>query len=146
MPESMSYDAARATLIIGDGEFAPVRREVWEYTVGGRNVLRSWFNYRKKDPGGKKTSPLDHLSPRRWDPDWTTEAIDLLTVLTRLIALEPAQADLLARIIAGQLLSADDLHAAGTRWPSTPKDRHPHYSYDSLRPAESPDGQGTLGI
>lgn len=70
----------------------------------------------------------------------------LLTVLTRLTALEPAQAALLARIIAGPLLSADDLHAAGTRWPAMPKDRHPHYSYDSLRPAESPDGQGTLGI
>jgi hypothetical protein len=100
-------------------------------------VLRSWFSDCKKGPGGKKTSPLDQLSPGAWDPDWTTEAIDLLTVLTRLTALEPAQAALLARIIAGQLLSADDLRAAGTRWPAVPKDRHPHYSYDSLRPAES---------
>jgi hypothetical protein len=146
MPETMSYDADRVILIVGDGEFAPVRHEVWEYAVGGRNVLRSWFNYRKKEPGGKKTSPLDHLSPGTWDPDWTTEAIDLLTVLTRLTAIEPAQADLLALILAGQLLSADDLHAAGTRWPAAPKDRHPHYSYDSLRPAESPEGQGTLGM
>ena len=96
MPVAMSYDADRATLIIGDGEFAPVRREVWDYAVGGKNVIRSWFNYRKKEPGGKRSSPLDHLSPAAWDPDWTTEAIDLLTVLTRLVELEPAQADLLA--------------------------------------------------
>ena len=146
MPAAMSYDADRTTLFIGDGEFAPVRREVGDYTVGGKNVIRSWFNYRKKEPGGKKTSPLDHLSPAAWDPDWTTEAIDLLTVLTRLTALEPAQADLLARIIAGQVLSADDLYAAGTRWPTMPKDRRPHYSYDSLRPTESPEGQATLGL
>jgi hypothetical protein len=142
----MSYDVNRATLIIGDGEFAPVRREVWEYTVGGRNVLRSWFNYRKKEPGGKKTSPLDHVSPTAWDPDWTTELVDLLTVLTRLAALEPSQASLLTHILAGPMLSADDLHTAGTRWPGNPKARRPRYSYDSLRPAESSEGQATLGM
>jgi hypothetical protein len=71
---------------------APVRPEVVEYTVGGRNIFKSWFDYRKKDPGGRRVSPLDRLYPTEWDPDWTTEAIGLLTVLTRLVELEPAQA------------------------------------------------------
>jgi hypothetical protein len=146
LPGAMAYDAVTCILTMGDGEFAPVRPEVWEYTVGGRNVIRAWFNYRKEDPGGRRTSPLDRVCPEAWDPDWTTEFIDLLTVLTRLTALEPAQASLMARILAGPLLSAGDLHAAGTRWPSDPKARRPRYSYDSLRPAESPEGQATLGM
>ena len=115
-----------------------------EYTVGGRNVFKSWFDYRKKDPGGRRVSPLDHIYPTEWDPDWTTEAIDLLTVLTRLTELEPAQADLLARVLAGDLLAMDDLGAAGTRWPVSQQDRKPRFSYRSLSPAESSDDQGTL--
>jgi hypothetical protein len=34
MPASISYDASRSVLAVGDGEFAPVRPEVVEYTVG----------------------------------------------------------------------------------------------------------------
>jgi hypothetical protein len=48
-----------------------------------------------------------------WDLAWTTELIDLLTVLTRLVALEPVQADLLARVVAGQVLTAGELLDAG---------------------------------
>ncbi|MGO9006381.1 MAG: hypothetical protein ACLQB4_11545 [Beijerinckiaceae bacterium] len=39
--------------------------------------------------------------------------LDLLHVLGRLIALEPAQADLLNRICAGPLRSAEQLRSAG---------------------------------
>jgi hypothetical protein len=127
---------------MGDGEFAPVRPEVWEYEVGGKNVLKSWFNYRKKDPGGKKTSPLDHLNSVAWDPDWTTDAIDLLTVLTRLVELEPAQADLLNQVLAKDLLTMDDLRTAGTRWPASQQDRKLRFSYGSVK--DSTQGQGTL--
>jgi len=144
MPESITYDADRATLVIGDGEFAPVKPAVLEYTVGGRNVFKSWFDYRKKEPGGRRVSPLDHIYPTEWDPDWTTEAIDLLTVLTRLIGLEPALANVLARVLAGDLLAMNDLGAAGTRWPVSQQDRKPRFSYRSLSPAESSDDQGTL--
>lgn len=142
MPESTTYDAARSTLLVGDGEFFPVRPEVAEYTVGGRNVFKSWFNYRKKDPGGKKTSPLDDLNPTAWDPDWTTEAIDLLTVLTRLVDLEPAQADLLSHVLAGDLLTMDDLRTAGVRWPVSQQDRKPRFNIET--PTDAPEGQGTL--
>ncbi len=43
----------------------------------------------------------------------TTDLIDLLHVLGRLIALEPAQADLLNRICEGPLRGAEELRAAG---------------------------------
>jgi hypothetical protein len=141
MPEAIAYDAERATLVIGDGEFAPVKPEVMEYTVGGRHVLKSWFDYRKKEPGGRRVSPLDHIYPTEWDPDWTTEAIDLLTVLTRLTDLEPALADVLARVLADHVLAMDDLTAAGTHWPVSQQDRKPRFSYHSPSPT---DDQGTL--
>ena len=141
-----AFDSDRRVLAIGDGEFAPVRSEVWNYAVGGKNVVGSWFNYRKKEPGGRRPSKLDLLYPASWDPDWTVEFIDLLTVLTRLVELEPAQADLLTSVLARPLLSTDELRASGTRWPQTASDRKPHYSYDSLRPMESSSDQGTLDI
>ena len=37
----------------------------------------------------------------------------MLRVLTRLVALEPAQADLLTRIVEGPTLDADDLMGSG---------------------------------
>jgi hypothetical protein len=143
MPSAMSYDEHRAAILVGDGEFAPVRREIWEYGVGGKNVIKSWFNYRKKDPGGKKNYPLDLVHPEAWDPDWTTELIDLLTVLTRLTALEPAQAELMTRILDGPLLSAADLEASGTRWPQAQEDRNPRHSYSSVGTSGT-GGQPTL--
>lgn len=132
MPEVMSYDAQRAVVALGTGtagagEFGPVTPEVWAYAVGGKNVLKSWFNYRKKVPGGKKTSPLDYIHVDTWDADWTTEFIDLLTVLSHLVELEPAQADLLAWVVAGPVLTMDELREAGVRWPTTPADRKPRY-------------------
>jgi len=144
LPVAMSYDEQRSTLVMGDGEFAPVTPEVWEYAVAGMNVLGSWFNYRKKDPGGKKMTDLDHVNPTAWDPDWTVEAIDLLTVLTRLVELEPTQADLLNQVLAGDLLTMDDLQTAGTRWPVSRDDRKPRFSYKSLGLKDAPEGQGTL--
>jgi hypothetical protein len=125
MPEQMTYDADTQTLKLGDGEWGPVGPDVINYTVGGRNVLKSWFNYRKKSPGGKKTSPLDDIHVEEWPSEWTVELIDLLTVLTRLIELERAQADLLDRILAGPIATKDDLAARGVKWPTTKKDRAP---------------------
>ncbi|NMR19004.1 type ISP restriction/modification enzyme [Cellulomonas fimi] len=131
----MTCDAARGVVVVGTGELGPVVPEVWDYAVGGKNVLKSWFNYRKTEPGGKKTSPLDHVHVDAWDPDWTTELIDLLTVLTRLVGLEPAQADLLERIVAGPVHTLDDLRAAGVRWPTTAADRRPHRGLGTQDPA-----------
>ncbi len=127
MPTDVIYDADRSIIVLGDGEFGPVREEAWNYDVGGRNVIKSWVNYRKAEPGGKKNSPLDRNHVDEWDPDWTTEFIDLLTVLTRLVELEPEQADLLERVLASPVLGGEALRLAGVRWPSKPTDRKPRY-------------------
>lgn len=102
-------------------------------------MIKSWFNYRKKVPGGRKSSPLDDIHVDTWDADWTTEFVDLLTVLTRLVELEPAQAEMLARVLEGPLASSDDLAAAGVRWPKNAKDRRPRYAV-SVSPDASADG------
>jgi len=125
MPEEMVYDADTKTLKLGDGAWGPVRPAVIEYEVGGRNVLKSWFNYRKRNPTGRKSSPLDEIHTEEWPNEWTVELIDLLTVLTRLVELEPAQADLLDRILAGPVLTKDEFAEKGVEWPTTKKDHAP---------------------
>lgn len=127
LPTSKSYDPDTRQLHIGDGVWEPVEPEVVEYAVGGRNVIDSWFGYRKTPPGGKKSSPLDHVNLDQWPSEWTTELTDLLTVLTRLTALEDRQAELLDRILAERLLSMQDLEANGVRWPRSGAARQPMY-------------------
>ena len=58
-------------------------------------------------------SPLDSIQPDHWLPEYTSDLLDLLNVLGRLIALEPKQADLLQRICDNPLLSAEELQNAG---------------------------------
>jgi hypothetical protein len=82
-------------------------------------VLWQWFSYRRRDRsrpiiGDKRPpSPLDSVQADHWLPEYTTDLLDLLNVLGRLIALEPAQADLLTRICASPLRGADELRDAG---------------------------------
>jgi hypothetical protein len=132
VPETLSYDEDRQTVVMGDGEFAPVMRQVWNYAVGGRNVIKSWFDYRKKEPGGRRSSPLDDVNATAWDPEWTGEFLDLLSVLTRLVDLEHQQAETLKSILTGDIATLDDLAAAGVRWPQSTADRKPRFSLDSL--------------
>ncbi|AQT76644.1 hypothetical protein B1K54_17880 [Streptomyces sp. fd1-xmd] len=131
MPEAICYDEARHVIALGDGEFGPVAKRVWDYAVGGRNVIKSWFDYRKKDPAGRRSSPLDDEHVPAWDPDWTGEFIDLLSVLTRLVSLESAQEQSLAAILAGPVLSQGEMAAAGVHWPTSAADRKPRFSLES---------------
>ncbi|MEV6692177.1 type ISP restriction/modification enzyme [Micromonospora sp. NPDC051196] len=144
VPETMRYDLQRQVIVVGDGEFGPVRAEVWDYAVGGRNIVKSWFNYRKKDPGGRRGSPLDDVHVVAWESSWTGEFIDLLTVLTRLVELEPVQADILAAVLGGNVVDRDQLAAAGVRWPASPTDRKPLFSLSSNRQEAAGEGIARL--
>lgn len=116
-PDSIEYDAATRRLKIGAGHIDNVAPEVWAYQVSGKNVLRQWFSYRKKDRerpliGDKrKPSPLGDIQPDHWLPEYTSELINVLNVLTLLVALEPKQADLLKRIVDGPLIPATKFKA-----------------------------------
>ncbi|RST16278.1 hypothetical protein E2C00_11880 [Streptomyces sp. WAC05374] len=141
MPEAISYDEGRQVITLGDGEFGPVSKPVWDYVVGGRNVIKSWFDYRKKEPAGRRSSPLDDVHIPDWDPEWTGEFIDLLSVLTRLVALEPSQEQALLAILAGPVLSEDALATAGVLWPKSAADRKARFSLES-----APTGDGQLPL
>lgn len=115
----MDYDPALRRLRIGKGHIDNVTPEMWAYEVSGKQALWHWFSYRRHDRrrpimgDRREPSPLGNIQPEGWLPEYTTDLLDLLNVLGRLIALEPAQADLLNRICAGPLRSAEELSAAG---------------------------------
>jgi hypothetical protein len=119
LPDEMEYDPAARRLRIGKGRVENVTPEMWAYEVSGKQILWHWFSYRRRDRsrpiiGDKRPpSPLDSIQPAGWLAEYTTDLIDLLHVLGRLIALEPAQADLLSRICDGALLNAETLRDAG---------------------------------
>jgi hypothetical protein len=120
LPDITEYDPATRRLRIGKGFVENVTPEMWAYEVSGKKVLWHWFSYRKRDRtkpviGDKRPpSPLDKIQPEGWLAEYTSDLLDLLNVLGRLVALEPVQADLLARICDGPLLAADDIHDTGT--------------------------------
>jgi len=111
LPDTMNYDAATRRLRIGTGFIDNVSKAVWDYDVSGKNVLRQWFSYRKRDRSRpmigdrRPPSPLDKIQPDHWLDEYTIDLMNLLHVLGRLVALEPAQANLLERVCAGQLLA-----------------------------------------
>ncbi|MFF3192288.1 type ISP restriction/modification enzyme [Streptomyces misionensis] len=140
LPDTLKYDAARQVVQCGDGTWGPVAADVWSYAVGGKSVVKSWFSYRKNDPGGEKGSPLDELHAPSWSTEWTVEFIDLLTLLTRLRELESEQASLLSRVLDGSVVSTAQLREKVVKFPEGPKDRKPRYSLeahgnDSIRQA-----------
>lgn len=119
LPDSMDYNPATRRLMIGKGHVENVTPEMWNYEVSGKRVLWEWFSDRRKDRtkpiiGDKRPpSPLVQIQPDHWLPEYTSDLLDLLHVLGRLLALEGKQADLLERICAGPLRKADELHEAG---------------------------------
>lgn len=130
LPPEMSYRATDEVVTLGDGEFGPVKQAVWDYEVGGRNIVRSWFNYRKADPVFRRSSALDDIHTDGWIADWTTEFIDLLTALDRVSELEGVQADLLRRVLKAPLFSMADLKDMDVKWPAGPQDRSVKYPID----------------
>lgn len=120
-PEELDYEPLLQRLHVGQGYVENVRPRVRAYEVSGKNVVTQWFSYRKADRtrpliGDKRPpSPLDKLRPAGWPADYTSDLIDLLHVLTGLVELEAAQADLLDRVMAGSLIDADKVLKAPSK-------------------------------
>jgi hypothetical protein len=119
MPDLLGYDAEKHRLLVGAGFVDHVIPAVWEYEVSGKGVLTQWFSYRKRNRerpiigDRRKPSPLGDIQPDHWLPEYTSELLNVLNVLTMLVELEPQQADLLDRICKGPLISDTDLKTAG---------------------------------
>ncbi|WP_411576193.1 type ISP restriction/modification enzyme [Streptomyces mutabilis] len=125
VPAEIRYAEMTGTLHLGGGHVSPVPAEVWNYDVGGMQIIKKWFGYRKANPNSRKTSPLDDLHVESWPADWSRELMELLSVLRRLVDLAPAQQDLLDRVLAAPTITTADLERVGIL-PVPDKARKPH--------------------
>ena len=118
-PDRIEYDNTACRLKIGGGYIDNVQPAVWEYEISGKKVLAQWFSYRRLDRSRpifgdrRQPSALGKIQPDGWLAEYTTELINVLNVLSRLVELEPRQSDLLTRICDAPLMSADYLRANG---------------------------------
>jgi len=91
------------------------------------SLLTQWFSYRGRDRSRpligdrRPPSPLGDIGPGRWLAEYTTELLNLLNILGLLVRLEARQADLLARICAGKLISAAQVKTARDAQPAPPR-------------------------
>ena len=114
-PDTIDYDPAKRRLKVGSGYIDNVDPRVWAYEVSGKQVLRQWFSYRKKDRekpqiGDRRApSPLGEIQPDHWLPEYTTELLNVINVLGLLVELEPKQAALLEEICDGPLIPASKI-------------------------------------
>lgn len=106
-PEEFSYDRPAQELHVGKGVFDHVRPEVWDFSVSGLEVVKSWLDYRKRKRAGKSSSPLDSVRPESWQFD--EELLDLLWVLDGTVDLIPEVTKTLSQIIHSPLFQDADL-------------------------------------
>ena len=116
MPEkkptfTLGEDDNHGEIAFGASRWSNIKKAVFDYTVGGQQTIGLWAKYRLKKPIGRKSSPLDDIVQQSWPSEWNTEFRELLCVLTHLVHLEPEQEQLLADILAGDLIPRDELTA-----------------------------------
>ncbi|WP_435856379.1 type ISP restriction/modification enzyme [Streptomyces tanashiensis] len=132
-PAAMTYDPEAEALDVGGGLISPVPAEAWEYRVGGVRVLEQWFAHRTApaEPGS-----LEAIRPAAWPQEWTSELLDLVTVLALLGAREPERAR-----FAETAVGREELRAAGVL-PPPDRSRRPASVLDHQE--EGPEGQFML--
>lgn len=119
MPQDWKYEEATQQLHVGAGRWDDVSSEVMAYTVGGARVLDSWLGYRLAKPKKRAGTALDGINAVQWDPSWSIELSELLSVLTQLVALEEQMGELLQDVVVGPQLTRSALAAQGVVWPET---------------------------
>lgn len=85
-----------------------VEKRVFDYTVGGNQVLGLWAKYRLKKPVVRRSSSLNDIVQREWSEAWSDEYERLLYTLTHLVHLEPAQEKLLDEVLAGEQIFREE--------------------------------------
>ncbi|MFD3357709.1 type ISP restriction/modification enzyme [Streptomyces fradiae] len=136
-PDALAYDAGEEVLHVGSGRVAPVPAEAWEYRVSGVRVLPLWFERRT---AGAEPGTLEAVRPAAWPQEWTSELLELITVLALLAALDRERAALAARLGSAPV-TRTALRAAGVL-PHPPAARRPASVLDHRE--EGPEGQFAL--
>ncbi|MFG2136920.1 type ISP restriction/modification enzyme [Streptomyces sp. NPDC048650] len=141
LPESIGYDAGQEALLLGDGRISPVPQGAWDFRAGGVRVLEAWFAQRTDPADPAEAGSLAALGATAWPQEWTSELLELITVLALLDELQPQQAELVDRTAAGPRITADALRDAGIL-PAPVSARRPASVLDHHE--EGPEGQFAL--
>lgn len=96
------------TVSFGRARCENVEKRVFDYTIGGNQVLGLWAKYRLKKPVVRRSSPLDEIVQQEWPLAWSEEYERLLCTLTHLVHLEPAQEKLLDEVLAGEQIFREE--------------------------------------
>ncbi|MGW7055032.1 type ISP restriction/modification enzyme [Streptomyces sp. NPDC054887] len=109
-PAELRYDAQEEALFLGEGRVSPVPAAAWDFHVGGVRVLERWFE-RRTAPGEPGT--LEAIRPSAWPQEWTSDLLELITVLALLAELEQGREELRdgGRITRAELAGAGVLPA-----------------------------------
>ena len=134
-PTDFSYNQKTHVLHVGDGEFSPVKPEVWNYSVSGLHVVKSWLDYRKLNRAGRKSSPLDKIRPERWE--FTEQILELLWVLEATVNLQPEGEYLLEQVCVSELFSSDELPKPTDEERQPPRNAPPRGKQVELLPADA---------
>jgi hypothetical protein len=133
-PFSLRYDRDEETLHLDEGRISPVPPATWDFEVAGVRVLEQWFAARttEAEPG-----TLAAIRPVTWPQAWTSELLELITILALLAELRPQQAEqaVTSPVTAAELRTAGVLPVTeAARRPASVLDHH----------EEGPEGQFTL--
>ncbi|MFI9775203.1 type ISP restriction/modification enzyme [Streptomyces sp. NPDC051956] len=130
------YDREEQALLIGDGRISPVPAEAWDFQVSGVRVIEQWFARRTTAP---EPGTLAGIRPRTWPQPWTSELLEIVTVLALLAELRTQQEELMTAAVP--LITATDLLRARVL-PPAPATRRPASVLDHHE--EGPGGQFAL--
>ncbi|MBB5936314.1 hypothetical protein FHS42_003389 [Streptomyces zagrosensis] len=136
--DALSYDPDAQTLYVGNGRISPVAQAAWEFHHGGVRVLESWFEPRSTS-GAPGT--LEAIGPSGWLQEWTSDLLELITVLTLLAELREPARQLAEQVADGPMIEAAELREAGVL-PVPESTRRPASVLD--HDEEGPEGQFAL--
>ncbi|WP_329261762.1 type ISP restriction/modification enzyme [Streptomyces pseudovenezuelae] len=131
-PLVLDYDRDEEALLLDEGRVSPVPPEAWDFEAGGVRVLEQWFAARVAEP---EPGTLSAIRAATWPQTWTSELLELITVLALLADLQPLEDELTSQI------SASDLREAGVL-PVPESARKPASVFDHHE--EGPEGQFAL--
>ncbi|WP_405919205.1 type ISP restriction/modification enzyme [Streptomyces longwoodensis] len=133
-PVTVRYDREEEALYLDEGRISPVPPEAWDHETGGVRVLEQWLAARTAPaPAGT----LAALRPAAWPQHWTSELLELITVLALLAELRPRPAE----IEVTEAVTATELAAVGVL-PVPERAHRPASVLDHQE--EGPAGQFTL--
>ncbi|MFF7951283.1 type ISP restriction/modification enzyme [Streptomyces griseorubiginosus] len=131
-PLTLDYDREEEALLLDEGRISPVPPEAWDFEAGGVRVLEQWFTSRVTEP---EPGTLTAIRPTTWPQTWTSELLELITVLALLADLQPLEDELTPQITTTDLREAGVLPVPeAARRPASVLDGH----------EEGPEGQLTL--